>query len=68
MVQASTATQPMARITIAEPAWKNQDTASALQAAIKLRIQNKFGDAQTALERLVETEKGEKPTLGSVWM
>ena len=44
------------KITIAEPQWTQSDTAVKLQAAIKLRIQNKFAEAEEKLAELLSAE------------
>ena len=44
------------KITIAEPQWTQADTAAKLQSAIKLRIQNKFAEAEEKLTELLSAE------------
>ena len=58
------------KITIAEPQWTQADTAAKLQAAIKLRIQNKFAEAEEKLAELLsaETPAGQQLGLRSVWL
>ena len=59
----------MVRITIEKPVWTQQGTEESLQAALLLRIQNKFSEAQEALESLLTAEAG-APELSfrSVWL
>ena len=58
------------KITIAEPQWTQSDTAAKLQAAIKMRIQNKFAEAEEKLTELLsaETPAGQQLSLRSVWL
>jgi len=58
------------RLTIQEPTWKHEESASQVQRAILLRIKNKFGEAEKVLEEVRASEVGENEELqiGSVWL
>ena len=61
------------RITIQEPQWTNSATAQGLQQVFKLRIQNKFHEAQQNLENIFAAEIAQAQpqddlSLRSVWL
>lgn len=61
-------TAPFNKLTVKEPDWKQPASSANLQKAIKLRIQNKFTEAQKNLTELLAAESPDELSLRSVWL